>query len=403
MFGLGKKTKPEVVQPLEDEIRITTIPESFYGAQSGMSKAPKKAPQPVAAQPAAPKPKMQRPGVHTPPHAAAAHKRKKWVLISVFVFVLIGVTGGATWWYTKDLQPQQQQPEQAVVVEVEQPEQPEQEVETETETEQEVEVELPKTLLSAIQPLADTIDFDSDNLTDIEEELYAGDISDGDTDGDGFLDGLEIIHLYDPTSSSPALLTDSDDVRLYTNTTYEYSMLYPVDWLAAPVNQEDPDEVLFTSLTGEFVAMRYFPFETGQTFVGWLNVNNPQVVFSSLKQWENRMGNTGWFEDHKQRYYFADTDGVYVIQYEPGVRSAINFRQTMRMMAESWNPSVPAPREVPEPLPGIQEGATSTPPTEATTSSVPVATTPSETPEESPEAEPGDTAEPDDDTTVFEL
>ena len=368
MFGFGKhKEEMQPVEVAEDEIRVTTIPEPFYGARGNAPVSAKRVPE-TTVSPSAPKT-----GAHTPPHAAPAHKKRKWVLIGIFVFVLLGVIGGATWWYTRDLiSPPPAPIPVAPIVEVVPVEPVEEVVDVPDEEEEEPEVELPKTLLTVLQPLADTIDFDSDNLTDIEEELYSGDISDGDTDKDGFLDGLEIIHLYDPTSSSPALLIDSGDVQVYTNTTYTYSMVYPIDWLAAPVNQEDPDEVLFTSLTGEFVSMRHFAFSPGETFVAWLNVNNPQVVFSSLKQWTNRMGNTGWFETHRQRYYFANTDGVYVLQYNPGLRSAINFRQTMRMMAESWNPEVAESQDELAPLPGIQEGVTSTPPVDVATSSIAV-------------------------------
>lgn len=46
-------------------------------------------------------------------------------------------------------------------------------------------------------------DFDKDGLTDAEEKLYGTDAKKGDSDGDGYSDGVEVKSGYDPTKPAP--------------------------------------------------------------------------------------------------------------------------------------------------------------------------------------------------------
>ncbi len=73
-------------------------------------------------------------------------------------------------------------------------------------------------LPTAIQ--AAPIDTDSDGLVDVQEEQFKTDINNPDTDGDGFVDGLEIANGFDPLSSeakklSKSILIDLQKQELY--------------------------------------------------------------------------------------------------------------------------------------------------------------------------------------------
>jgi hypothetical protein len=94
-------------------------------------------------------------------------------------------------------------------------------------------------------------DSDTDGLTDIEEALYGTNKDNPDTDGDNYLDGVELIGLYDPTKGGGALLKDSNLIKvyvgnspeptnkIYTNTKQTYSIFYPAKWQAKGI-EEDP-------------------------------------------------------------------------------------------------------------------------------------------------------------------
>jgi hypothetical protein len=59
------------------------------------------------------------------------------------------------------------------------------------------------------------LDSDSDGLTDVEEPLYGTDVRNPDADSDGFLDGNEVFHLYNPAARSSVRLLDSGLVKLF--------------------------------------------------------------------------------------------------------------------------------------------------------------------------------------------
>ncbi len=348
MLGFGKKKKAAVTEPVvpDEEIRIHSIPKTYYGAKN-ITPAPKPpAPVVTPTAPAKPKPTTAVPRYGTP----HGHK-KKWMTIGMGVVVLLAVIGGATWYYTRDLpEPTRQIPVTTPPVQIT----PINEIPPDTQEDPpEIVATSTPTLLSPLVQLASTIDFDSDGLTDIEEELFAADVADGDSDGDGYLDGLEVINLYDPMREAPDTIEDSNNIAKYTNPVHDYALLYPTDWLAAAVDESTKDEVFFTSLTGEYVSLTHYVLENNESFVAWFAKNNPEVVFSSLIPWQNRVGTSGWFEANRQRYYFAWSDAVLVMQYQPGVRSAINFKTTMRMMAESLYETTLAEGVV---LPGEQDG-----------------------------------------------
>ncbi len=367
MLGFGKKqsTQPPETEAGEkqekDEIRIHTIPEVFYGGQF-TAPPPKPAVAPKKPVAAVPKPAQKKPLQKVSKHAQDAAQKKKKLMLGGGVLVLLLFVAGATWFYTRDSGPVGPVgPDIDIPVEVviDQPtEIPEEVPEEQTPT-------TTPTLLLPVLALSNTIDFDGDGLTDVEEELYGTDISNPDTDKDNFPDGIEIVNLYDPIVFAPASIVTSTAIDMYINKQHDWSVIHPVDWLASPLDSTNEDEVFLTSITGEYISITSYTLENNESFLAWFSKNNPEVVYSSLVSWKNRMGQSGWYEPHQLRYYFARPDAVYVIQYNAGVRSAVNFRQSGRMIAESFH--FPK-KSTGQPTPGIQESVTSTPDTSQTTS-----------------------------------
>lgn len=67
---------------------------------------------------------------------------------------------------------------------------------------------------------AELLDSDKDGLVDIQEEQFKTDIHNPDTDGDGYVDGLEIAQGFDPLSAEPrqlkkTILIDTKKQELY--------------------------------------------------------------------------------------------------------------------------------------------------------------------------------------------
>lgn len=112
-------------------------------------------------------------------------------------------------------------------------------------------------------PIRTGIDSDSDGITDIEEtEIYHSDPKNADTDSDTFIDGNEVLHLYDPTRPSPALLDGSTFVSVTTLSGYRF--LSPKSWEVTPETTSSTLSVTttLTSATGALVRVTVAPSAT---------------------------------------------------------------------------------------------------------------------------------------------
>lgn len=109
-------------------------------------------------------------------------------------------------------------------------------IEIEENIEEEVEIVLePES--PELQPGRDT---DSDGLTDVEERLYGTDPRNPDTDGDSFLDGNEVFHLYDPLEPPPAPLALSPFIDTYRHSgRYNFELLHPNVWTVQNLDRGD--------------------------------------------------------------------------------------------------------------------------------------------------------------------
>lgn len=187
--------------------------------------------------------------------------------------------------------------------------------------------------------LGNTSDIDLDQLTDIEEALYSIDSGTWDTDGDGYYDGQEIVNLYNPKGFAPVKLIDSGLLREYVNPFSDYRIYYPIVWQRGGVDPEEK-QVLFSSISGEYVEFRVFEKSPGTTFADWFKINAPQEQFSSLLQFTNRFLVLGWRRSDNLVVYFDTSTYVYVgIYHQPDSRAPIPYRSTFEMMYQSFRPS----------------------------------------------------------------
>ena len=160
-------------------------------------------------------------------------------------------------------------------------------------------------------------DSDSDGLTDIEENLvYDTDPKRPDTDADGFLDGNEVFHGYNPGGTAPGTLLGSGLVVLATGssngTSYEY--YYPSAW--------DLEEV-----AGEIV----LDAQTGEGF-------RISVVEGELPEGDVRTTKTGlsYILSDDQLTATIELDSVvFMVKYDTGIKSKVDYLQTFQMMLNS--------------------------------------------------------------------
>ncbi|MFH1286944.1 MAG: hypothetical protein ABII02_04315 [Candidatus Magasanikbacteria bacterium] len=197
---------------------------------------------------------------------------------------------------------------------------------------QEQPIEFPSTIL------INSTDLDIDGLTDLEEELFGTDTGIGDTDNDGFKDGLEVVNLYNPRGIAPMRIIDSGIVQEYVNPTYQYRLYHPVGWEVAAVDPQ-AKQVIFSSVTGDYIEVRVMEKGSSETFLSWFGRFALGQQFTDLEQFENRFQEDGYKRKDSLVAYYINDDIIYVMVYHVGTTGRIPYRQSMHMMVQSFRPS----------------------------------------------------------------
>ncbi|MBU4482397.1 hypothetical protein KKC16_03040 [Patescibacteria group bacterium] len=274
---------------------------------------------------------------------------QKNILIGILIGVLVvGLLGLAAFLFLKSIESPQnkqsviEQPKSAQQVpDVEKPEfeeiqEPEYKKEQEfSEFNEDLEEELSEDDFLEQEPvLLPALDSDGDLLTDVEEELWETDASNKDTDGDSYLDGEEILNLYNPNSDQGGKLIDADLIQTYVNANFGYSIIYPSKWKLT--EDELGEQVIFTSTTGEFaqviVQENYGGFLSAKD---WYLNQNPAVSVEDLE--EVLIGNwSGARSPDKLNVYLINNNYIYIIAMNVGLKNELNYSTTLEMMLNNF-------------------------------------------------------------------
>ncbi|MCR4314026.1 MAG: hypothetical protein NUV84_02135 [Candidatus Uhrbacteria bacterium] len=291
------------------QARIFTMPERYrYGSEGKMHepmvKQPAIAPIQVNA-PAIPAPKAPP---KPPPLKRKASMTKKLLLIGIIVLLILAVGGYFLVYFSP--QPASQTPSSttrdttrpAPVVDEEKEPEPVPEEEPETE---------PEVFFIEVTPGTDS---DSDGLTDTEENLVYGTNSKlPDTDADGFLDGNEVFHGYNPGGTAPGTLIESglveDASGTFNGSSYAFS--YPSAW---DLEEVDGKMVLDAS-TGEGFRFSFVEEEL------------PAGDVRTTKQ-----GLSYVLSDNQLTAYVSLGTSVLKLEYDTGLKAKVDYLQTFQMM-----------------------------------------------------------------------
>ena len=182
-------------------------------------------------------------------------------------------------------------------------------------------------------PLPSSTDSDRDGLTDKEEEELGTNAQKPDSDSDGYSDGLEVASGYNPLGSGT--LTSSSAIKIYTNDDYNYTILYPQNWLSQATNNNNK-EVLFTADTAEFVEVLVILNPTSLTAKEWYLSQFPELNSQDLTTVTTWEGEEGIISPDGNTVYLGSNDYLYGITYNTGTKAEANFRKTFEMMYKSF-------------------------------------------------------------------
>lgn len=221
--------------------------------------------------------------------------------------------------------------------------------------------------VAPVQPVTRTLPFtqdtDQDKLTDLEEDVYGTDSKRPDTDGDGHLDGNEVVNLFNPAQLAPSALEDSGLVKIFPNEKWGYFVSFPAKWVSRPIDA-DQREVMFTSALGEFVDILIQDNPKKLSVAEWYAQQSPGINPNQLEVFVTKRGMRGVRSiDGLTVYLVPDAPDqgtvVYTVSYNAGTATAYNYISSWQMMINSFRvsrviniepvPQEPAPAQ-PQPV-----------------------------------------------------
>jgi len=335
------------------EAEIFTIPEEFYGAQRKIS-------IPIAAGSTAglSGERIAKKVTATPTQPTVLTANKFFspkAVIGLVGIILILTIAGFSYYYIHQAQlarqklaAQQKNKETTAVVITPAPVQPEEKMVTTTEENIPPEVTptstAPQIVSYAIFPFKNyskAEDIDNDGLTTLEEAIYTTDSNKPDTDDDGYADGLEVENLYNPLGFKPVKLVDSGKVKEYINPTYQYSVFSPLVWPVQSLDNNN-EQVIFSSDTGEFIEIIVEDNPLKLSVQDWYLGQSPGVTSDQLKTITTKDKITGILSPDGLAAYLPFEDRIFVIYYNIGLKTEVNFGMTFKMLINSFKTGVVA-------------------------------------------------------------
>lgn len=167
-------------------------------------------------------------------------------------------------------------------------------------------------------------DSDSDGLTDTEENLvYQTNPNLPDTDADGFLDGNEVFHRYNPNGTAPGTLSEAGLVKLLTFG--QVQMAYPAVW---QTNETENGFSLRTT-TNEAI---FLVQQANPQPLAWLQVQGGQENVVKTKS----KSNLDLYLTKDKQQALLMLEGIALeFSYDVGTKSTLDYLQTFQMIINS--------------------------------------------------------------------
>ncbi|MBI5370047.1 hypothetical protein HZA85_02580 [Candidatus Uhrbacteria bacterium] len=303
--------------------RIFTMPTPYRGGKDVKMVEPEKTRSvatPVVASVPTP-----APAVHAAPKIPTKKRTHQALFISIGVVAVALLIGGYLIWRSAQKQTPTQTPTPTPVTEPRPAVQTPEPTSTPTPTpESQPETPFPTQIVAGT-------DSDSDGLTDVEETaIYHTNPSLPDTDSDGFLDGNEVFHRYNPAGLAPGTLLEAGVVNEFT-VPGVFVIAYPLTWTTTP-----PPDLAFTSQTGESIHVTPViatDEASGKTQVNeWITAHGGQEkVLSTI----SKSGYQTYITQDKLSALLLVGQTLVEFKYDLATKTTIDFLQTFQMMLNS--------------------------------------------------------------------
>lgn len=180
-----------------------------------------------------------------------------------------------------------------------------------------------------LPPLLDT---DGDGLNDEEESALGTDATLSDTNGNGYLDLVEINNNYNPVGTGR--LVNNSSLDTYQNLAFNYSFLYPKAF--SPSSLSDDSIIILTATDDSIIQISLQENTNQQSILGWYgdSFSEVTVTYDKLKSGDTWDG--VWSEDG-QNFYLTDKErnNIYIISYIPSVAGRLAYPNIFKLLINS--------------------------------------------------------------------
>ena len=156
-----------------------------------------------------------------------------------------------------------------------------------------------------------------------------------DTDGDGYVDGVEVRAGFNPLVREVQTLLEAGLIQSYQNITQGYAVNYPTGWITRALDAPQATQITFTSPNGEFFEVLAEPNPSNMTVAEWYQQQHPQADVSSLAA--VTYGNlTGVRAPDGLTVYLTNGTTMYVLVYSLGGASQASYITSFQYFQSSF-------------------------------------------------------------------
>ncbi|MCX6792406.1 MAG: hypothetical protein NTY12_00035 [Candidatus Falkowbacteria bacterium] len=175
-------------------------------------------------------------------------------------------------------------------------------------------------------------DDDQDGLSNLEETLLGTNLKIADSDGDNYKDAEEFNNGYNPAGAGK--LSANASLGTYLNTTFNFSLLYPVKWDRTIASTDD--SVIFTAPNKQFIQILVQPNSNQEDIVNWyrstfnvVTVPNNQLVINETWDGVKTTDGLTTYLTNKDKSY------IFVITYNLGSTKVLDYKNIFDMMVRN--------------------------------------------------------------------
>lgn len=189
-------------------------------------------------------------------------------------------------------------------------------------------VENPTTTVTSTASITEGVDTDADGLSDVEEPYYQADLSQADTDHDGYADGSEIVNLFSPASPGKRLDAESFMQKQQWN---GWSFILPKPWTVI-ADASRPEVATVTTGGATRFTLEVKPNSQREPLDVWVRGS---LVTAQLRSFQTKSGLAAMQSQDGLTTYLAAGDMVLVVTYDLNGDPSYNFRASYNMLVNA--------------------------------------------------------------------